>query len=875
VTSVADLDVILRDGSTLRLRPPALADAAAVAEFFAGLSERSRMLRFHGTTAADPRIVHSVLDPDWQERGALVGAGWAPDGERIVGLASYVRLRDPRAAEVAFTVADDFQGRGLGTRLLEQLASVAAGAGVERFVADVLTENVPMLGVFAAAGFEETRQREGDEVMVELRIAATTGYVERVDQRDHLAVAASLRPFFAPASVAVVGASARPGSLGGVLFRNVVASGFPGPAWPINRSAAPVADREAFASFADLPGPVDLAFVCVPGEAVLDAVEAALKHGAKALCVISAGFAEQGREGEARQDALLSLARSHGVRLLGPNCIGIALADPPLNGTFAAAQFPPGNVAFCSQSGALGLALVERAGERGLGFSAFVSVGNKADVSSNDLLEYWEDDDATAVVLLYLESFGNPRKFGRIARRVARRKPILALKAGTTRAGARAAASHTAALAGSDAAAEALFRQAGVIRAQTLEELVDTAALLASQPDPAGNRVALLTNAGGLAILCADACESGGLELAAISDATKDALREGLPAEASVANPVDMLGGATLAAYAQALPLLLADPEVDAVIVLAVPTATLPPDELDVVLTENCAAGKPLLAVGLPRSASSAVPRFVYPESAARALARAADRAAWLRRPFGMSYEPEGIDAARAATVVERALGANGDGWLTPAKTRELLAAYGIPFIAERDAATVDEAVSAATDLGFPVAVKSAVPGAHKTETGGVALGLADEASVREAATRIGLPVVVQQMADDGPELIAGVVQDPVFGPLVAFGPGGALAELVGDASFALAPLTDEDARELVLSGRAGKLVRGFRGAPASDADALADLVHRLARLADSFPQIAELDLNPVRGLVEGCLALDARVRVAPPERPEHPRKTW
>jgi acetate---CoA ligase (ADP-forming) len=875
VTSIAVLDVILRDGSTLRLRPPLVADAAGVTELFSGLTERSRMLRFHGTTTADPALVHSVLAPDWQERGALVGAAWTADGERIVGLASYERLRDPRVAEVSFAVADEFQGRGLGTRLLEQLAAAAAGAGIERFVADVLTENVPMLGVFSSAGFEETRQREGDEVAVELRIASTAGYLERVDERDHLAVSASLRPFFAPASVAVVGASARPGSLGGDLFRNVLASGFPGPAWPLNRSGAPVDEHPAFASFDALPGPVDLAFVCVPGEAVLDAVESALHHGTRAICVISAGFAEQGREGELRQQALLGLVRSHGARLLGPNCIGIALAHPPLNGTFAAAQFPPGNVAFCSQSGALGLTLVEQAGGRGLGFSAFVSVGNKADVSSNDLLEHWEDDEGTDVVLLYLESFGNPRKFGRIARRVARRKPILALKAGTTRAGARAAASHTAALAGSDAAADALFRQAGVIRATTLEELVDTALLLSSQPAPEGNRVALLTNAGGLAILCADACESAGLELAPLSAGTQDGLREGLPAEASVSNPVDMLGGATVAAYARALPLLLADRQVDAVIVLAVPTATLPPDDLDVVLTEGCGAGKPLLAVGLEPSPTSAVPRFVYPESAARALARAAERADWLRRPFGTVYEPAGIDAASAAAVVEAALARNDDGWLTPAETRELLEAYGIPFVAERDAATPDEAATAAVELGFLVAVKSAVPGAHKTDVGGVVLGLADEASVREAAARVGPLVVVQHMAGGGPELLAGVVQDPVFGPLVAFGPGGALTELVGDASFALAPLTDEDARELVSSGRAGKLVRGFRGAPPSDAAALADLLHRLARLADALPQVAELDLNPVLGLPDGCLALDARVRVSAPELAQRPAKTW
>ncbi len=700
MTQVASLDVILRDGTTLRLRPPGTGEADAVAELFARLSPESSARRFHGPASAAPWLVQAALDPDWRERGSLVGTYATDDGERIVALATYERLRNPAAAEVAFVVADEFQGRGVGTRLLEQLAALAAEAGVERFVADVLAENTPMLRVFADAGFQETQHREGDEIRVELRLERTAGYFERLDERDHLAVTESLRPFFTPKSVAVAGASPRPGSIGGALFRNVRASGFPGALYAVNREGVPVDGETGYASFDDLPGPVDLAFVCVPAAAVIGIVESALRHGTRAVCVISAGFAELGSEGEARQEELLALVRAHGARLVGPNCIGIALADPPLNGTFAGARFPAGNIAFCSQSGALGLALLALAGERGVGFSAFVSIGNKADVSANDLLEHWEDDERTDVVLLYLESFGNPRRFGRIARRVARRKPILALKSGTTRAGSRAAASHTGALAGSDAAVEALFRQAGVIRAPTLEELVDTAALLSVQPAPEGDRVVLLTNAGGLAILCADACEAAGLESATLTAETQAALRDWLPAEASVSGPVDMLGGATVADYARALPLLLADPQVDSVIVLAVPTSAFSPDELGPVL-EEASGGKPMLAVGLDPVARSAVPRYAYPESAARALARAAQRAAWLRRPLGTSFEPEGLDARRAAAVVEAALERGGDVWLTPAETRELLDAYGIPFVAERDAATLDEAVAAADGAGL------------------------------------------------------------------------------------------------------------------------------------------------------------------------------
>jgi acetate---CoA ligase (ADP-forming) len=525
----AAVDVILRDGATLRLDPPVATDVDELVAFFDRLSLRSRHLRFHGARRVDRELVATFLDPDWTTTGALVGR----HEDRIVALASYARLRDPRAAEVAFAVADDFQGRGVGTRLLERLADRAAAVGIERFVAYVLSENTAMLGVFRDAGFELARSRDGGEVEVEFPIAVTEPFRARVEDRDHVAVTASLRPFFTPRSVAVVGASRRRGSIGGELFRNVLAADFEGAAYPVNRTGEPVAGVRAVTSIGELPEVPDLAVICVPASQVVGAATAALEAGVRALCVISSGFAEVGAEGAARQDELLASVRSYGGRLIGPNCLGISVPGIGLNATFAPRQLPSGRVAFSSQSGALGLALLEKAVERRLGFSAFVSIGNKADVSSNDLLEWWEDDDETDVVLLYLESFGNPRKFGRLARRVARRKPILALKAGSTAAGARAASSHTAALAGADAAVDALFRQAGVARIRTLEELVDAAAFFSTQPLPAGRRVAVVTNAGGLGILCADACEAAGLSLPALAAETREALSSALPAEAS------------------------------------------------------------------------------------------------------------------------------------------------------------------------------------------------------------------------------------------------------------------------------------------------------------------------------------------------------
>ena len=453
---------------------------------------------------------------------------------------------------------------------------------------------------------------------------------------------------------------------------------------------------------------------------------------------------------------------------------------------------------------------------------------------------------------------------------------MLALKSGTTASGARAASSHTAALAGSEAAVDALFREAGVIRAQTLDELVDVAGLLSSQPAPRGRRVAVLTNAGGLGILAADACEAAGLLLPPLGPRTVTGLRALLPAEASVANPVDMLGSATPESYARALPVLLGDPGVDAVIALFVPAAQATAEGVAREIASAAAGSdKPVLAVvmsseGIPEALRGAVAPFTSPEAAARALGRAAERADWLRRPLGTVPEPEGIDRETAAELVAAA----DEGWLDPAGARALLEAYGIPVVPERLAASPDEAVAAARELGLPVVVKTAAPGAHKTETGGVALDLDDDASVRTAAERMGGPVLVQPMVGGGTELLAGLVQDPTFGPLVAFGPGGVLAELIGEASFRIAPLTDVDADELLEEGKAGILVRGFRGALPADRAALADLLHRLARLGVDLPSVAELDLNPVLALPDRCVAVDARVRVQRHE-PHVRTKSW
>jgi acyl-CoA synthetase (NDP forming)/RimJ/RimL family protein N-acetyltransferase len=880
--SVEAADVILRDGRTLRLRPPASADQDALAAFLSRLAPESLRRRFFATVRPDRELVGPYLDPNWSQRGALIGTFHEDGVEQVIALASYARLRDPRAAEVAFAVADDLHGVGIATRMLEQLAERAAAQGIERLVFEILPDNASMLAVVAGAGFDVARATANGVVEVSMSIDSTGDYTARVDERDHVAIAASLTHFLDPASVAVYGASSRRGTIGGELLRNIVSGGFRGPVYPVNRGGDAVAGVAGVRSLQGGEPAVELALICVPADAVLAAASDALAAGVRSLCVISAGFAEVGGDGAALQDRLLSLVRAHGGRLIGPNCLGIAATGASLNATFAAQPLPPGTVGFASQSGALGLAVVEQARERGLGLSSFVSLGNKADVSSNDLLEYWEDDDATSVIALYLESFGNPLRFGRIARRVARKKPVLALKGGATTAGARAAASHTAALASSEVAVDALFRQAGVQRTRTLSEFLDAAALLSSQPLPQGSRVAVLTNAGGLAILCADACSAEGLELPAPSAGTRELLRALVPAEASLENPFDVLGSATADTFAGVLPLLLADPAFDAVCVLfARPIVATAADVVAAVDAAIEAGGhrKPVVGVFLSAEPDTSpgqatrVARFSAPEAAARALGVAARRAAWLRQPEGVVPELDDIDRDRARSVAVHALRDADDVWLDAAESRTLLESYGIRLAPQAIASTPERAAHAATVIRGPVVVKSAVAGAHKTESGGVALDLRDGPAVEHAAARIGCPVIVQPMLR-GAELLVGVTQDPTFGPLVAIGLGGVQAELIGAVSFGLAPLSDSDAADLLARGPLGRLVAGFRGRPPLHRGALADLLHRLSALALDVPELAELDLNPILVDEHGYYAIDRRVRLqrlAPSTRV----KTW
>jgi acetyl coenzyme A synthetase (ADP forming)-like protein len=711
-----------------------------------------------------------------------------------------------------------------------------------------------------------------------------------------------LDAIFRPRSVAVIGASRRPGSIGAAIFHNLLEHGFAGPVYPVNPSARVVQSVLAYPSVGEIPGDVDLAVIAIPARDTLAAVEECGKKGVRGVVVITAGFKETGPEGAERELALRDTARRYGMRLVGPNCLGVLNTENGvhLDATFAPAWPPPGQVAFSSQSGALGLAILETAGALGLGFSQFASVGNKADVSGNDLLEYWEKDPGTGVILLYLESFGNPRRFTQIARRVARTKPIAAVKSGRTRAGARAASSHTGSLAGPDNAVDALCLQSGVIRTDTIEELFDVAMLLANQPLPQGARVGILTNAGGPAIMASDACEFHGLELPSLTNATMTALRVFLPPEASVKNPVDMIASAAATSFEMSVQLMLADPNVDALLVIYVPPLVTTPLEVasaivrgakaaTLELTSRGAAPKPVLscfmgAHGVPEGLRSLqeghIPSYPFPESGIMALARTVRYARWRTAPEGREVRFDDIDLGAARAAVQSALHRAEPGhsvWLTPEETHELLEAAGIRGVPTTHATTAGEAAQAAARMGFPVAVKLASKTlTHKSEVGGVTLDLATEADVRRAFAEIGRKldekglreqmdgVTVQPMVSEGVEAIIGMTNDPSFGPVLMFGLGGVYVELLRDVTFRVHPVTDRDAAEMVRTVRGAKLLDGWRGAPPADTAALEQAILRLSQLVGAIPEISELDLNPLKVLPrgKGCMVVDARVAV-------------
>ncbi|MGH2877672.1 MAG: GNAT family N-acetyltransferase [Solirubrobacteraceae bacterium] len=884
-----EAEIALRDGSTVHVRPVRADDGDAIRAFVQGISPESIGFRFFGMPSLS-WVVSWSLDVDYVDRLALVAESGTP--RRIIAHAAYIREEAERA-EVAFLVADAWQGRGISTVLLAHLAAAAQRQGIVTFTAVVLPANHRMIEVFRQSGFPVAMRSAPDAIAIELPTSLSADALQRFEERERIAAVAAVRSFLEPSSVAVIGASRRRGTIGGEVLHNLIAGRFNGPIYAVNPNADTVQSLPAHRSVAELPSMVELAVVVVPAEEVVGVARECGAAGVRALLVISSSFAEAGEEGARRQRELLGVCRDAGMRLVGPNCLGALNTAPQvsLNATFAPRPAVPGRVGFMSQSGGLGIAIIEAAARLGIGLSSFVAVGNKADLSGNDFLCYWEQDAGTDIALLYLESFGNPRKFARIAPRFARCKPLLAVKSGRSRAGARATSSHTGALLqASDVTVDALFDQAGVIRADTLHELFAIGALLTTQPVPSGDRVVIVTNAGGPGILCADACQSDGVRVPELPAEVQASLAELLPPAAGLRNPVDMIASATADDYRRVLRTLIDADACDAVLAIFVPALATDAASVAVAIREVAAnaCGVPIAAVfmtaeGVPAelaSGSVAVPGFEFPEDAARAVASAARYGRWRARPAGATVAIEGAEPERAAAVVSRRL-ATGPGWLSPLEVAGLLESYGLPLIPTQVVTGPEEAAAAAIALGVPCALKAIAEGLiHKSDAGGVRLGLDGAEQVRRAGVEIEASVgaaghrldglVVQPMTPSGVELIVGVAGDPSFGPVLACGAGGVAAELIKDVAVRITPLTDIEARAMLRSLRTFPLLDGYRGAPRCDLPAIEDVLLRVSAMVEAHPAIVELDCNPVVASPDGVVIVDARVRVepAPPSRP-------
>ncbi len=875
-------DALLSDGRVVQVRPIDSSDATRLVRFHESLSPETTRLRFFAIHPyLTDREVARFTTVDHHDREALV----ALVDDELIGIARYDRSPDTDEAEVALVVADAWQGTGVGSLLLEHLAARARSEGLTRFVADTLTENRRMQRVFVDSGLAPVRTWEQGVEHLVMDLDVSDELDERIAMREHLSEARSVERLMRPASVAVIGASSRKGTVGHEIVRSLVEAGFRGEIYPVNSKGDAVEGLTGYASVGALPGPIDLGIVAIAADRVATVVADCAAKGAHGLLVISGGFAEVGADGAQLQRELTAAARRHGMRIIGPNCVGVVNTDPDigLDATFGAATALPGPVALASQSGAVGIAVLDAATHAGMGISSFVSLGNKADVSGNDLLQYWEDDERTRVVLLYLESFGNPAKFARLARRIGRIKPIIAVKSGRTAAGRKAASSHTAAMAADDDAVEALLHHCGVVRVDTIDELLDSALVLAHQPLPSGYRLAIVGNSGGPGIMGADASAGAGLTLARVSDECQSELRRTLAAAASTSNPVDLLGDASPSTYRVAIEAVARDANVDALVAIHAPTLVSDPDEVAAAIAASDTSGKPLVSVIVGRDrglltndaveAAGAVPVFGSVERAIAALGHAVTYAGWRDRPPDRAPVREDIDRVAARAVVAGVLAGEPDGrWLTPNEIDRLLATHHIPHLAGTLVTDVDAACAAARKAGYPVVLKADGPEiVHKSDVGGVALGLRSAKAVTKAwqdmEAALGPAMtgaLVQPMAQPGVELIGGIVRDETFGPLIVFGMGGVAAELIRDRGVRVAPISDNEAGELVESLRCAPLLHGYRGAPPVDVDAVEDTLVRLGLLAHTIPEIRELDLNPMIAGPDRVAAVDARVRVAP-----------
>ncbi len=894
--SVESGRIIMRDGSVAHLRLSNPLDEYQIKAFFHRISPESRWDRFLTIVEPDSRLVESLCNSeDPRSQLTLVITRTVSKEEQIIGMASYYAL-DNEKAEVAFTIDDAYQGKGLGTLLLERLAVLAASNGFRRFWAVTHPQNRRMIEVFHHSGFQITEKLRDGSVEVEFTVTPTKESVAHSEMLDRVFTAASIRPIFNPSSVAVIGASRNKKSIGFQVL-HALRQRYKGKLFAINPNAKQIDTIPSYASIADIPENIDLAVLCVPKDFILHVVDECGQKGVRALIAITAGFAEAGKNGRELQQALVEKVRGHGMRLVGPNCLGVINTDPEvqLNASFSPVYPITGNISMSSQSGALGIGILEFGRHRNLGFSTFISVGNKADVSGNDLLNFWEQDPRTEVILLYLESFGNARRFSRIARRVSRTKPIVCVKAGRTLGGTRAAGSHTAAIASNEVGVEALFQQTGVIRAETLEEMFHLAAMLSNQPLPRGKRIGIITNAGGPGILCTDACESSGLTVPEFSEKMVKLLQDAVPFAASLGNPVDLIAAAEPKDYKRCIEVLLESDELDALIIIYIPVTQEETKSYISAIGEAIYSSREKSNIHIPIAAclmteslndqpiqlkNEKVPAYLFPESAARVIGKVASYAEWKRKPVGVICNFKDLSALDARSICDSAIKTRGSGWLTSKETRDLLKAVDLKVPAGDVAASEEDAVKIARTIGYPVALKLASHTLiHKSEIGGVQLNLTSDEQVRAAFQQISKQVatlhsdkdmdgvLVQPMFSQGIEVIIGMTEDPLFGPLIGFGIGGIFVEVLHDIVFRIAPFTDVDAKEMVQGIKGYKLIKGYRGHKPADEESIHELLLRVSRLVEQVPEISEIDLNPVLVMApgEGYTIIDARIHVRTP----------
>ncbi|MBP2330948.1 acyl-CoA synthetase (NDP forming)/RimJ/RimL family protein N-acetyltransferase [Kibdelosporangium banguiense] len=857
-----EADVVLSDGGTVHLRPMTPDDADRLVAFHGRLSERTRYFRYFGAyPRIPPRDLERFVTLDHHDRVAFA----AMLGDDIIAVGRYERLNGSDQAEIAFVVEDSHQGRGIGSILLEHLAAAAQESGLNRFVAEVLGENGQMVRVFRDAGYEISRALEDGVIHLEFAIDPTDESVAVARSREQAAEARSVHNLLHPKSVAVIGASTDPTKVGYAVLTNLLTADFAGPVFPVNAEHPSVRGVRAYRRVLDIPDPVDLAVVAVPATSINEVMDDCLAKGVKALVVVTSGFSEIGDEGRSAEQKLADEARAHGMRVVGPNALGVVNMDRSvrLNASLAPKLPGLGRTGFFCQSGALGTAILADAASRGLGLSTFVSAGNRADVSGNDMLQYWMTDPATDLVLLYLESFGNPRKFARLARRLGRTKPIVAVKSGRNAISPALAATSVPV---DEPSVQAVFEQAGVIRVESLAQLFDTAILLAHQPLPEGSRVAVVGNSTAIGVLAADTALAQGLELAG--------------------DPVDVGAQAGPAEFAAAVREALLRDDVDALIVVFVPPLAVPGTAYARELREVAAGlGKPIvstflaaegvpaeLAVPGPHGAPGrgSIPSYPSPERAALALARVTRYARWRSAPRGTLVHPPGTNPVAARNLVQSAMD-EGRKWLTDAQAVDLLTHYGIEVAPFRVVTSAEEAAQAAEELGFPVAAKSANSLLrHRFDLIAVRLDISSADAMRAAYTDLRAvsgadTVYVQRMVAKGTSCVIGLQDDPSFGTLVSFGLSGVVNDLLGDRAYRAIPMTDVDAAGLIRAPKAAPLLAGYGGSPLADLGALEDLVLRVAALAEDVPEVRALELDPVVASEAGASVVYARVAVGPP----------